>query len=92
MQRQFAEAQTSLLVIALSAGFLSYYLYYVPGEGKAEWLSICAVLLLNSGLFILILLLEYFGSKQMPLHSEVRVCAPHSSFASVIIPENLEIR
>jgi len=47
----FVQAQASLMVIALSAGFLSYYLYYVPGEGRMEWLHVSAVLFLNGGFF-----------------------------------------
>lgn len=77
----FAKAQASLLVTALSTGFVSYYLFYEPGEGKLEWLPVSAVLLLNLSFSILL----FTGLRKPPrvlFESAVEPRAPCNSFAS----------
>ena len=47
--RHFLVAETSLLVVALTQGFLSYYVFYLPGTGGSEYFVEAMVLLLNAG-------------------------------------------
>jgi len=47
--RHFLVAETSLLVVALTQGFLSYYVFYLPGTGGSEYFVETMVLLLNAG-------------------------------------------
>jgi len=77
----FAKVQASLLVTALSTGFVSYYLFYEPGEGKQEWFPVSAVLLLNLSFSILL----FTGLRKPPrvlFDSTVELRAPCNSFSS----------
>jgi uncharacterized membrane protein len=81
-QREFVQAQASILVVALSTGFLSYYLYSDPGEGKAEWFPVSAVLLLNCGFLLLVALLTIpTKMKHVLMQSDFQLRPPANSFA-----------
>lgn len=81
-KREFVQAQASILVVALSTGFLSYYLYSDPGEGKTEWFSVSAVLLLNCVFLLLVALLSIpTKMKHVLMQSDFQLRPPANSFA-----------
>ena len=49
--RHFLLAQASFLTVSLSLGFLSYYMFSLPGHKGSEYFVIVMVLLLNVGFF-----------------------------------------
>ena len=51
-QQHFALTEVSIVVVALSVGFLRYFLAFAPGSRAVEWLVVAAIFLLNGGFLI----------------------------------------
>ena len=49
--RHFLLTEASFLTVSLSLGFLSYYIFSLPGHKDTEFFVIVMILLLNVGLF-----------------------------------------